>query len=81
MDPSPKTIELLHYPGQWNLELTGSCYSTDAFISRGRGKREMPKTENTIETKENIYYIISRRVIKSSQLILSKIVGQIKINL
>ena len=29
MDPSPKTIELLHYPGQWNLELTGSCYSTD----------------------------------------------------
>ena len=28
MDPSPKTIELLHYPGQWNLELTGSCYST-----------------------------------------------------
>ena len=34
MDPSPKTIELLHYPGQWNLELTGSCYSTD-FSSRG----------------------------------------------
>ena len=31
MDPSPKTIELLHYPGQWNLELTGSCYSTDHF--------------------------------------------------
>ena len=29
MDPSPKTIELLHYPGQWNLELTGSCYSTE----------------------------------------------------
>ena len=28
MDPSPKTIELLHYAGQWNLELTGSCYST-----------------------------------------------------
>ena len=28
MDPSPKTIELLHYPGQWNFELTGSCYST-----------------------------------------------------
>ena len=33
MDPSPKTIELLHYPGQWNLELTGSCYSTE-FRSR-----------------------------------------------
>ena len=33
MDPSPKTIELLHYPGQWNLELTGSCYST---VSTGK---------------------------------------------
>ena len=33
MDPSPKTIELLHYPGQWNLELTGSCYSTDNSIT------------------------------------------------
>ena len=30
MDTSSKTIELLHYPGQWNLELTGSCYSTDS---------------------------------------------------
>ena len=28
MDPSPRSIELLHYPGQWNLELTGICYST-----------------------------------------------------
>ena len=36
MDPSPKTIELLHYPGQWNLELTGSCYST-AWITHTQG--------------------------------------------
>ena len=25
MDPSPKIIELLHYPCQWNLELTGAA--------------------------------------------------------
>ena len=33
MDPSPKTIELLHYPGQLNLELTRSCYSTGIITS------------------------------------------------
>ena len=53
MDPSPKTIELLHYPGQWNLELTGSCYSTvdaicDLFsertTSRSRSNVQVPCT-------------------------------------
>ena len=40
MDPSPKTIELLHYPGQWNFELTGSCYSTELYLFSFKGSRD-----------------------------------------
>ena len=46
MDPSPKTIELLHYPGQWNLELTGSCYST-GMDNEGMGGEECNRKQKT----------------------------------
>ena len=32
MDPSPKTIEVQHYPCQWNLELTGAARPATGLI-------------------------------------------------